>query len=217
MPELAEVEYYRRQWNPGVGKAVRSVFLRGEKRVFRGGDPEEIPRCLVGRRLVESTTHGKQMMFRFGGGHHLGIHLGMTGHLSFEGPDYEPEKHDHLVLFQPRGALVFNDARLFGRIRFSADEPPRWWSERVPEILSPEFSLRAVREYLARHRAAPLKALLLDQDRFPGVGNWMADEILWRAALHPRRSGGSLDPGEVRRLWRETRQVCQPCPRRDLK
>ncbi|HEY0943973.1 MAG TPA: hypothetical protein VGD81_01860, partial [Opitutaceae bacterium] len=56
---------------------------------------------------------------------------------------------------------------------------------------------------------APIKAVLLMQERFPGVGNWMADEILWRAAIHPKRAAGSLDPGEVKALWRECRNVCR--------
>ena len=39
---------------------------------------------------------------------------------------------------------------------------------------------------------APVKAVLLMQERFPGIGNWMADEVLWRAAIHPRRAAGTL-------------------------
>lgn len=210
MPELAEVEYFSHQWDSGLGKPIRSVFLRGEKRIFRGGDPREIPIELTGRKLIGSTTHGKQMMFRFGGGHHLGIHLGMTGAIrAFETRTYDPAKHDHLVLYQAKRVLVFHDPRLFGRVRFSSGGPPNWWTDLPPEVLSAAFTQSALTEYLARHRGAPLKALLLDQDRFPGVGNWMADEILWRAELHPRRSGGSLNREESKRLWRETRQVCR--------
>jgi len=51
--------------------------------------------------------------------------------------------------------------------------------------------------------------VLLMQERFPGIGNWMADEILWRAALHPKRLAGSLGSAEVKTLWRECRRVCQ--------
>jgi formamidopyrimidine-DNA glycosylase len=47
---------------------------------------------------------------------------------------------------------------------------------------------------------APLKARLLDQARLAGVGNLLADEILWRAALSPLRPSGSLTPAELRRL-----------------
>ena len=58
-------------------------------------------------------------------------------------------------------------------------------------------------------RRAPLKAVLLQQERFPGIGNWMADEVLWRAGLHPARPAGSLQPKEIARLWRECRAVCR--------
>ena len=47
------------------------------------------------------------------------------------------------------------------------------------------------------------------QERFPGIGNWMADEILWRAAIHPRRLAGSLSVAETRGLYRECRKVCR--------
>ena len=39
---------------------------------------------------------------------------------------------------------------------------------------------------------APLKARLMDQARIAGVGNLLADEILWRAGLDPARPAGGL-------------------------
>ncbi len=47
------------------------------------------------------------------------------------------------------------------------------------------------------------------QDRFPGIGNWMADEILWRAQIHPAQPAGSLTPSETKTLYREIRTVCR--------
>jgi formamidopyrimidine-DNA glycosylase len=214
VPELAEVERARREWDPGIGGRVREVFLRGEKRIFRGFDPTEIPRTLTGCVLLGSEAHGKQMMFRFAGGSYLGVHLGMTGHLRVERRDHSPETHDHLVLFQAKRALVLRDPRLFGRVTFSAAGPPRFWCDRPPGVTDPAFTRERVAQFLIRRANSPVKALLLDQTVFPGVGNWMADEILWRAEIHPRRGGGSLDDGEVRRLWRETRYVAREALRR---
>ena len=53
-----------------------------------------------------------------------------------------------------------------------------------------------------RSIAAPLKARLLDQGRIAGVGNLIADEVLWRAGLDPTRPAASLDANELRRLHR---------------
>ena len=34
MPELAEVEYYRKQWNPGLGRPVRAVLVHERAKIF---------------------------------------------------------------------------------------------------------------------------------------------------------------------------------------
>ena len=67
----------------------------------------------------------------------------------------------------------------------------------------------ASRRFCNAARRTPLKALLLIQEFFPGVGNWMADEILWQACLHPRLAAGSLDDSGVRELFRVMRSVCR--------
>ena len=74
-------------------------------------------------------------------------------------------------------------------------------------MLTPRFTARAVADFLARRRRAPLKAVLLMQEQFPGIGNWMADEILWRAKLHPATPAGTLATDQTRALWRAVRWV----------
>jgi formamidopyrimidine-DNA glycosylase len=210
MPELAEVEFYRKQWNPGLGRRIQAVEVHAGARVYRGAGAKRLARQLTGCILLASTAAAKQMLFRFSGGRWLGIHLGMSGELRREPVGYLPQQHDHLVLRQRTGNLVFEDPRMFGRILFAVGSgPPAWWRRLAPPILSDAFSADAVAEFLRRRRGAPIKAVLLMQERFPGVGNWMADEILWRAAIHPRRTAGSLTPRETRTLWRESRRVCR--------
>jgi formamidopyrimidine-DNA glycosylase len=224
MPELAEVEFFRRKWNAGYGRNVLAVELHPRARVFRGTPAKAIAAALRGRVYEWSATAAKQMLFRFGRGEStpgaanrvgcppawLGIHLGMSGELATHPPGHPPGKHDHLVLRTATAALVFTDPRMFGRVQLHVGEaPPLWWTRLAPPILSAEFTPNVVAEFLRRRRGAPIKAVLLMQERFPGIGNWMADEILWRAAIHPRRAAGSLTPTEVRAAWRESRRVCR--------
>ena len=210
MPELAEVEYNRRQWDAGLGQRIARVALHGGKRLFRGGDAEEIARLLHGAKLLHSEARGKQMLFRFSHEAWLGVHLGMTGELKIAPADFAPGKHDHLVLFQKARALVFADARMFGRIRFHhGPAQPEWWSSLPPAVTAREFTVARLREILRCRARAPLKALLLMQEFFPGIGNWMADEILWQSRLHPRTPAGSLDPAAQRQLWRVSREICR--------
>ena len=208
MPELAEVEYFRKQWDSGLGQKIVAVQLHSRKRIFRGSDPRKIVEQLTGRRFLRSLARGKQMLFAFSGGNWIGIHLGMTGKLRTEPAGFRPEKHDHLVLQQTRRALVLRDARLFGRVRFHhGKSEPSWWRAGGPDISSVQFNRAFVNAFLDRHARAPIKAVLLLQSGFIGIGNWMADEILWRAKISPEISAGSLSEARRTRLFRETRFV----------
>lgn len=210
MPELAEVEYFRRRWDDGIGQRVLGVKLHGDNRVFRGSDTGSIEMTLPRKKLVSSETRGKQIAFRFSANAWLGIHLGMSGKLRVEAANFSLGKHDHLAIFQRSRTLLFSDPRTFGRIRFHVGkEMPSWWASLPPAITSREFTATGLTQILQRRRRTPLKALLLIQEFFPGVGNWMADEILWQARLHPRLAAGSLDDSGVRALFRVMRSVCR--------
>jgi formamidopyrimidine-DNA glycosylase len=208
MPELAEVDFYRRQWDPGLGEKIQRVQLHSQKRIFRGTNPRALVRELTGSRLVRSESWGKQMLFEFSGGRWVGIHLGMTGKLRVEPADFRPEKHDHLVLGQTKRTLVFRDARLFGRVRFHhGKSAPDWWRDGAPDITSESFDQKFFDSFLRRHGRAPIKSVLLLQRGFAGIGNWMADEILWRARIAPLTAAGMLTAARRARLFRETRFV----------
>ena len=220
MPEFAEVEFFRKRWHQAVaGRRIAAVQLHPAAKIFRGTNPAAIRRALTGAKYLSSEAQAKQMLFRFSGGAWVGVHLGMSGDLRAEPAGYVAQKHDHLVLdtVRPgrgRGAagpsLVFTDPRMFGRVQFHrGPKPPAWWTRIAPPILSEAFTIEAVAAFLKRRARAPIKAVLLMQERFPGIGNWMADEILWRAAIHPRRRAGTLRPAEILTLWRECRHVCR--------
>jgi formamidopyrimidine-DNA glycosylase len=211
MPELAEVEYYRKRWLPALGQTVERVRLHSEKRIFRGVDAEGMRRDLVGEPFDAAMRHGKQMCFRFGDQHWLGVHLGMTGKLAFAPEAAEQAKHDHLVLdMQEGGSLIFTDARLFGRVLYANTlGAPEWWRDLPPEVLSEDFTLELLNGFLDRRAGAPIKAVLLMQERFPGIGNWMADEILWRARIHPATRAGRISKVKRRRLYDRIREVSE--------
>jgi formamidopyrimidine-DNA glycosylase len=208
MPELAEVEWYRKQWDAGRGDMIVDLTLHPRKRVFRGTNTRELERRLVGAKLLRSQARGKRMLFKFSGNNWLGIHLGMTGKIYVAPGNFRPGKHDHLVLYQRERALVFRDSRQFGRVRFhrGAGEP-EWWKSDVPEITSPAFNRKFIDQFLDRHRKAPIKAVLLLQNGFPGIGNWMADEILWRAKILPSRRAKSLRDRDRAALLRATKFI----------
>lgn len=210
MPELAEVEFYRNEWSAGLNQPVLKVYLHAKKRIFRGTSTDLLARSLPKTIYKNSVCSGKWMLFNFKPSSWLGVHLGMTGSLSVGSPLYQPLKHDHLVLYQKKQCLIFTDPRLFGRINFERNtKVPLWWQALAPSILSTEFTKKGMNEFLKKRARSPIKAVLLMQERFPGIGNWMADEILWRAKINPRRTSMSLDESELECLWKQLRHVCR--------
>ena len=208
MPELAEVEWYRNQWNAGLGQRVTSVQLHSGKYVLRGLDESAFRRGIVSRTLLGSERRGKQMLFRFSDNRYLGIHLGMTGKTHVEPANFQPGKYDHLVLNQRERALVFSDARQLGRVRFhSGSDEPEWWKAKPPEISSAAFDRAFFESFLRRHAKAPIKAVLLMQNGFAGIGNWMADEILWRAGIIPARRTFRLTTAQREAIFSATKFV----------
>jgi formamidopyrimidine-DNA glycosylase len=188
---------------------VIGVELHPDKRIFRDADVASLARHLSGTKMTGSQARGKQMVFRFAHGSWLAIHLGMTGKLRAEPPDFAAGKHDHLVLRQKKRALVFSDPRQFGRVLFFHGKgEPGWWSKLPPALTSRKFTPHVLRAILHRHRKLAIKPALLLQDHFPGVGNWMADEILWHARIHPRIPGGRFNSERVEVLWESIRAVC---------
>jgi len=189
---------------------VLAVELHDGKRNFRGTDIKALVAGLSGAKLIASEARGKQMAFRFSRGNWLAIHLGMTGALRVEPPRFAAAKHDHLLLRQLGRALVFSDPRQFGRVLyFQGMGEPSWWSAIAPALTSSAFTHDVLREALQRHRRLPIKGTLLLQKHFPGVGNWMADEILWRTRIDPRSASGQISGAQFGALWKAIRFVCQ--------
>jgi len=209
VPELAEVEYIRKQWDAGLRQKTTRVELHRGDRIFRGTNEKRLISVLTGATYLGSEARAKLMCFRFSRGGWLGIHLGMSGNLRVEPARFAPGKHDHLVLVQKKRALVFSDPRKFGRVHFhQGDEAPEWWTKLPPAVTSPEFTFELMTAFLKRRARLAVKAALLVQSAFPGVGNWMADEILWQARIDPRVLCGRLSPKRIAAIWEKAREVC---------
>jgi formamidopyrimidine-DNA glycosylase len=208
VPELGEVEYYRKVWSPGEGQKVERVVANKKSRIFRLCPEADFGDLLVGSTLLSSEARGKQLLFQFSGGFWLGIHLGMSGKLKQGVPNFVPKRHDHLSIFQAKQALILSDYRMFGLVRIHlGGEAPFWWRNLPPPILSDTFDREALDEFLNRHAKAPIKSVLLRQERFPGIGNWMADEVLWRARIHPACRAGEVGRVGISHLHRSLKEV----------
>jgi formamidopyrimidine-DNA glycosylase len=206
MPELPEVERARARIEAGALHRRIAAVDDTDTYVCRPHAPGEIADALVGRELLAAHRRGKAMWCETSGdGPVLGLHLGMAGRIVVDG-EPAPRNWDRFTIaFEDGGRLALRDKRRLGRARLEPDLA----------LVGPDAA-EVGRERFAKlvgRGTAPVKARLMDQGVVAGVGNLLADETLWRARLDPRRPAGTLEPEELRRLWRELRAATRSAVR----
>ena len=205
MPELPDVESYRRFFERhATGRTVAG--LSADPTVVRNTTPAALERALAGRTFAEPGRHGKWLL---GGtdGPALLLHFGMTGELAWSGEIPERHRHDRLILELEGGdELRYRNMRKLGGIWLAHD---REETDAVLGALGPDALGLGRRSFLERlsGRRGQVKAALLDQSFVAGIGNLLADEILWQARLHPKRRIETLSDTERGALQRATGHV----------
>src|SRR5690606_32052509 len=155
-----------------------------------------------GRRVEKVGRRGKFILIDVEGDLTWVIHLGMSGRMRVTRPDDPRDPHTHLVVRTDRGEEVrLIDPRTFG---FVAVFTPEEMAEDSLASLGPDaweqLPAADTMADLLVGRTAPIKALLLDQRLLAGLGNIYADEVLFRAGIHPGRPGGEVSRTENERL-----------------
>ena len=218
MPEMIEVEYYRRVAERTVGRTDRGG--RRARRLVPQGRHDRVERSgatLAGRTVTGTRRIGKLLL------------------LDTDAADPRPALRDDRPAARRRRRARSSSSSTRAAARTRRGSGSRCgspaaatcaWSIRVASVacvLDPDT--RPPRHRRARRPAAGLprppwpraerrvKAWLLDQSHIAGVGNLLADEILWRAGLDPARPGRSLDPrrGDACSTARSAgRSACSP-------
>ncbi|KAI1141626.1 Formamidopyrimidine-DNA glycosylase N-terminal domain-containing protein [Hypoxylon sp. FL0543] len=234
MPEIAEVArvvYFLRQHL--VGKTIRKVVAPDDNNVFgkAGTSGPAFEKALTGKNVVEVGSQGKYFWMVLSSPPHAVMHLGMTGWVQIRGIQtgytryIERTKGDeqwppkfwkfHLETDDPKVEVAFTDARRFGRVRL-VDCPGKDIRKHSPlvengpdpvvdkDVFTEEFLKKKMK---SRH--VPIKALLLDQTTVSGIGNWVGDEILYQAKLHPEQYCDEFDDADISALYKAIRYVCE--------
>ena len=207
MPELADVEGYRRRLAEALpGRTVRKVTVR-DPQVLRDTTAQGLGRVLSGRTLDAPDRHGKWLFLRAEGEPAAVLHFGMTGRPEVCATEIERHPHDRLVLELDGGPeFRFRMSRKLGgvwRARSAAEQRAVTGPQGPDALTLDEHGLRVA---LAGRRGG-LKAALMDQAVIAGLGNLLADETCWRAGLDPRRPVRDLDDDALRSLHRSFRWV----------
>lgn len=199
MPELPDVEAYRRFFRQtAAGKRIERIWA--DPTIVRNATPSALERAVRGRIFQDPERHGKWLICPTDGPTLL-LHFGMTGDLIWSGEEPERHRHDRLIIgFEGGDELRYRNMRKLGGVWLTHDDDE---TKGVLGSLGPDALAlpRKVFLHLLGRRRGGVKAALMDQTFVAGVGNIIADEVLWQARIHPRRRIESLTEEERRRLF----------------
>jgi len=207
MPELPEVETYRRYFNEtALGQTIVAIQVEDQRQLTT--DYDLLQQELKGAQMVKTDRIGKHFLVTLSTGKVLVLHFGMTGDLAYYRDEEDTPRFARIVFLLTNGfRLAFVDSRKFGRVGLAASvEAYRQEKSLGPDAL--DISLAQLQASLQK-RKAPVKALLLDQKIIAGIGNWIADEVLYQAQIFPAKPAHLLSATEVGRLHQAILHVMQ--------
>ncbi|MFG2830413.1 Fpg/Nei family DNA glycosylase [Streptomyces sp. NPDC048434] len=205
MPELPDVEAFR-----GIlascaqGRRISHVDVC-DASVLHGVSAARLRRDLTGRTFTGPQRHGKWLLAATDGEPILMMHFGMTGELACCHPDDEVGPYDRVLFTVGRDRqLRFRDQRKLQGLWLEDDSgAARILDRQGPDAM--EVDRSGFDEALSGRRG--VKSALLDQSVLAGLGNLLADEILWRARIQPARRAADLTQAERGRLYRDMRRT----------
>lgn len=156
------------------------------------------------------------------------MHFGMTGWMKFSNDEsgyYKPAKEDaqwppRFMKFvlemqgEPDCQVAFVDARRLGRVRLIDVEADMMrqtspLKDNGPDpVIDKDILTRDWLRAKMKSKRVPVKAFLLDQANISGVGNWVADEVLYQAKIHPEQYSNTFSDEQLDRLHDSLIGVC---------
>ncbi|CAO1948653.1 unnamed protein product [Urochloa humidicola] len=223
MPELPEVEAARRALQAHcVGRRIaRCAVADDAKVVVAAAGRAAFERAMVGRTIVAARRKGKNLWLQLDAPPFPSFQFGMAGAIYIKGvpvtnykrsvvnSDEEwPSKYSKFFAQLDDGLeFSFTDKRRFARVRLFEDPetvPPI--SELGPDALFEPMSVDNFLDSLGRNKIG-IKALLLDQGFISGIGNWIADEVLYQSRIHPLQIASNLSRESCEALHRSIQEV----------
>jgi len=212
MPELIEVEIIKRQ--------LEQEIVTGSRITGSVYSELRFSHIVSGLLLTPVVSYlkrrGKFLLVGLGldadsPTQELIMHMGMTGKLQItaELPAELPKHtHFHFSFTDPLNVtkhLLFIDARKLGRVKLT----PKGTYTGLLKDLGPELWEDAYPVSKVLKAFKSIKSILMDQQFIAGIGNYLADEILFDAGIHPRRPGSSLTAEQVQSIITSAKKISE--------
>jgi len=213
MIELPEAIVLARQLNDSIaGKRVEQVVAGAtpHKLAWYYGDPAEYDALLCGRVIGRTQPYGGRVEISTAGADgqsEVVLHFGDGVVLRYVGPEEaRPAKHQLLVGFEDGSALIGTVAMYGGLWVFPAGAMSDNFYYTAAKEAVPPLTERFDYDYFlslfdAKSTALSAKAFLATEQRIPGLGNGVLQDILLNAKVHPRTKMSSLSPAQRRQVY----------------
>jgi len=211
MIELPEAQTLARQLSEAfTGKTVVKVEAMQPPHgfAFFRGDPQGYAPMLEGLTVAGAVAHGGRPELRFEGGLRLSFNDGVNMRWLAPGAK-RPAKHQFFMEFGDGSAFACTVQMygFFGIYALDYDLKEDFYYRvaiELPSPLSDAFDMAYFDSLRANTQGAEklsAKAFLATQQRIPGLGNGVLQDILWRAKVHPKRKLKTLSQGEWEGLF----------------
>lgn len=186
-------------------KTIAEVYTatRPHKFAFFNGDPGDYHKFLEGKKIISSNGHG--MFVDIHCEDDICITIGDGTNIRYySSVDQSPEKHQLLIVFNDKTCIAFTVA-MYGGIwayRGEFDNPYHQGSLKSISPLEEAFDeIHFNSIYNSTTKDLSIKALLATEQRIPGLGNGVLQDILLNAGIHPRRKKSTLSDFEKAELY----------------
>ncbi len=198
MPELPEVETYRRYLEEtSLHQPITHLFVEDAKLLTT--DEATLTQKLIGKQFVGTRRIGKNLFVLLNAPYALHMHFGMTGSLDyFRNTEDTPRFARIIFSFASGFHLAFVCPRKFERIGL-VEDIEHYLVEKKIGTDGLEISLEELTRKLMRRNTA-IKPVLMDQATVAGLGNWIVDEVLFQAGIHPEKKASKLTAEEIGRI-----------------
>lgn len=234
MPEIAEiariVHFIRKHL---VGKTLAKVTATDDPNVYGkvGTSAAEFQKHMTGKKILDAGQQGKYFWMVMSSPPHPVMHFGMAGWLKMKGEEtyyYRKKEGDtdkeeewppkywkfNLETEDPKIQAAFVDFRRFARIRLVDCDAKELRNtsplvENGPDPVQDKDVVTV--EWLklkCMSKKVPIKAMLLDQAVISGIGNWVGDEIMYDAKMHPEQYCNTLSDDQISQLHKSIHYVC---------
>ncbi|OAB81843.1 Fpg/Nei family DNA glycosylase [Cochleicola gelatinilyticus] len=207
MPELPEVHGYQQYINKTcLHHTIVEMDVRDDRLIKK--PLKEFKEVLLGEQWTSTERIGKYLFIHVSTGKIVVVHFGMTGRPNYYHESIERPRFGHIeITFDNGYKIAFENKRKFG-----------WWdiTDSVETYRKEHKLNRDARELtfeqfldVAAHRKTAIKNVLMDQSVTTGVGNWIADDVLYQARIHPLKKANTLTRTELKTIYDKLQHVIE--------